>query len=108
MMVSMQREVENKRLKLNSGTNINPVVLNNIKIGVAKDFFINKIEKGEIIPSLFCAYFKTFFILQIYQAFGLSLDGFSITEGNNFYEKSKKKFKNIQNYFGFFVFSSYA
>ena len=90
MMVSMQREVENKRLKLNSGTNINPVVLNNIKIGVAKDFFINKIEKGEIIPSIFCAYFKTFFHPSpsaIYQAFGLSLDGFSITEGNNFYRK---------------------
>ena len=111
MMVSMQREVENKRLKLNSGTNINPVVLNNIKIAVAKDFFINKIEKGEIIPSLFCSYFKTFFHPSpsaIYQAFGLSLDGFSITEGNNFFEKSKNffinSFKNLYNLFWLLCF----
>ena len=95
MMVKMQREVENKRLNLNSGISDDPVVLNRIKTAVAKDFLINEVEIGEIIPSLFCAYFKTFFHPSpsaIYQAFGLSLDGFSITEGNNFFEKSKNFF----------------
>ena len=111
MMVKMQREVENKRLKLNSGISDDPVVLNRIKTAVAKDFLINEVEIGEIIPSLFCAYFKTFFHPSpsaIYQAFGLSLDGFSITEGNNFFEKSKNfflnSFKNVQNLFWLLCF----
>ena len=67
MMVKMQREVENKRLNLNSGINDDPVVLNRIKTAVAKDFLINEVEIGEIIPSLFCAYFKTFFIHHLQQ-----------------------------------------
>ena len=111
MMVKMQREVENKRLNLNSGISDDPVVLNRIKTAVAKDFLINEVEIGEIIPSLFCAYFKTFFHPSpsaIYQAFGLSLDGFSITEGNNFFEKSKNfflnSFKNVQNLFWLLCF----
>jgi hypothetical protein len=111
MMVNMEREVANKRSKLNAGIRNDPVVLNKINIYVAKDFLFNEIEIGEIIPSLFCGYFKTFFHPSpsaIYQAFGLSLDGFSITKGNNFFEKSKNffinSFKNLYNLFWLLCF----
>jgi len=80
--------------------------LNRIKIDVAKDFLFNEIEFNEVFPSIFCAYFKTFFHPSpsaIYQAFGLSLDGFSITDGESFMEKSQNflfnSFKNPKNFF---------
>ena len=111
MMINMQKEVENKKLKLNVNFANDPIALDKIRADVAIDFLINNIEKSEIFPSLFCSFFKTFFHPSpsaIYQAFGISLNGLSIAEGNNFFEKLKNffinSFNNIKNFFWLLCF----
>ena len=106
MMVRMQKEVEKRKLESFIETEYDPVSLNIIKIAVAKDFLFNEIKFDEVFPSILCGYFKTFFHPSpsaIYQAFGLSLDGFSIANGESFMEKSQNflfnSFKNPKNFF---------
>ena len=106
MMVRMQKELENRKFKLFTEKENDLVSLNRIKITIAKEFLFNEIKFNEAFQSIFCAYFKTFFHPSpsaIYQAFGLSLDGFSVTDGENFIEKSQNflfnSLKNTKNFF---------
>jgi len=105
MMKEIVHIFEMEKGKLNMEDKNNMAILDGIRLDISKKILTERLEKKEILYSIFCGYFKTLFhpsFSAIYQAFGMKLEGFSKINGEDFLEKIenffKTSFKNLQNF----------